>query len=182
MNLRGARGYLETQIKTASKEQLLLMLYDGAIRFAEQAKAKIDEKDIEGSYNLLIKSQNIVLELMCCLDKAIGEELYSNLMRLYNFIYSRLVEANIKKQNTLVEEGLVILRQLRETWSEAIEKNRKEEEAAPVATTGTAPNAPSAPVPAAPAAPSSRPAAAAGPRGYSRQPMMPNVRSINVEG
>jgi len=118
--------YLEVQVQTASKEQLLLMLYDGAIRFSEQAKSKIDEKDIEGSYHLLVKAKQIVVELLCSLDERVGKELYDNLCSLYNFIYIRLIEANIKKDKKLVDEALQILRTLRNAWTDAIEKHKKE--------------------------------------------------------
>ncbi|MCR4315334.1 MAG: flagellar export chaperone FliS [Planctomycetes bacterium] len=121
-----ARSYLETQIRTASKEQLLIMLFDGAIRFCNQAKVKIEDRDIEGSYNLLIKAQNIVMELMCSLDRSIGEDIYNNLVGLYNFIYLRLVDANIKKDNVKIDEALKILVDLRGTWSDAIDKAKSE--------------------------------------------------------
>lgn len=122
-----AQQYLQNQILTAPREQLLLMLFDGAIRFAEQAKPKIDEKDFEGSCKLLIKAQRIVIELMSSLKRELlGDEVFDNLMALYNFIYFRLVNANVKKDKGLVDEAVRILSHLRETWSMAIEKDRKE--------------------------------------------------------
>ena len=122
-----ARQYLESQVLTATKEQLLIMLFDGAIRFSEQAKAKIDEKDIEGSCKFLIKAQRIMVELIGSLNKeTIGEEMYGNLVRLYNFVYFRLIQANVKKEVPLIDEALRILRHLRETWAQAVEKNRME--------------------------------------------------------
>ena len=126
MNKSKTNQYLEVQVQTASKEQLLLMLYDGAIRFGEQAKAKIDEKDIEGSYHLLVKAKQIVVELLCSLDERVGKELYDNLGSLYNFVYIRLIEANIKKDKNLIDEALQILMTLRNAWFEAIEKHKKE--------------------------------------------------------
>jgi flagellar protein FliS len=101
------------------------MLFDGAIRFAEQARPKMTDKDIEGAHNLLIRAQRIVLELVSALDKAIGDELYKNLTGLYVFIYGRLIEANMQRNSALVDEAIRILRMLRGTWAEAIEKMQK---------------------------------------------------------
>ncbi len=123
-----AQQYLENHILTAPKEDLLLMLFDGAIRFAEQARPKIEAKDHEGSGRLLIRAQRIVIELMTSLSRDLmGEEIYGNLMSLYNFIYFRLVNANMKKDVALVDEAVKILAHLRETWSQAVEKNRREQ-------------------------------------------------------
>ena len=120
------RQYLETQVRTATKEQLLLMLFDGAIRFAEQARPKMtDKQDIESAHNLLIKAQRIVMELLSALDKTIEAELYRNLTGLYVFIYGRLVQANMQREPALLDEAIRILRMLRGTWAEAIEKTQK---------------------------------------------------------
>ena len=67
-------AYLDTQIKTASKDKLLLMLFDGAIRFAHQAKAGIEARNIQDTANNCIKVQNIMSELMGALDGALGLE------------------------------------------------------------------------------------------------------------
>jgi flagellar protein FliS len=120
------RKYLETQVKTASKEQLLLMLYDGAIRFAEQAKEKIEEKDYERMHNLLLRAQRIIMELMSTLNKKVGEEIYKSLMGLYGFIQLRLMRANLRRDKKCLEEALQILKHLRETWALAIESDRKQ--------------------------------------------------------
>src|SRR3989304_34758 len=133
-----AEQYLENQIMTATKEELLIMLFDGAIRFSEQAKVKIDEKDVEGSCKLPIKSEGIVVELMSFLNKGIlSAELYNNLMGIYNFIYLRLIDANMKKEKGKIDEALKILRIMRDAWSDAVEKNRKET-TTPIAAINTA--------------------------------------------
>ena len=123
-----ARQYLENHILTAPKEQLLLMLFDGAIRFSEQAKVRMDEKDIEGSCKLLIKAQRIIMELITSLDQQkIPSDLYHNLMGLYGFVYFRLVNANLKKETGQVDDALKILNHLRETGAQAVEKVRQEQ-------------------------------------------------------
>lgn len=121
-----SRKYLETQVRTASQEQLLLMLIDGAIRFSEQAKSKLAEKDIEGAHQLLIRAQRIMVELVSSLSRQIGDEIYNNLVRLYNFVYFRLVRANVQHSEAPIDEALKILGILRSTWAEAIEKSKEE--------------------------------------------------------
>ena len=114
------REYLKTQIQTASREQLILMLYDGAIRFAEQAKDRIAAKDWEGSHGLLIRAQNIVLELLYALDRKAGGAVADNLAGLYSYCYHRLVGANIHHDPVKIDECNNILRGLREAWAQAI--------------------------------------------------------------
>ncbi len=122
-----ARQYLETQILTAPREQLLLLLFDGAIRFAEQARELQGARDAEGAAGLLLRAQRIVIELMTALKPdQVGEVIYRNLMGLYVFAYFRLVKAGLRRDPALVDEALRILRHVRETWSMAIEKDRRE--------------------------------------------------------
>lgn len=119
--------YLKNQIETSSPEQILILLYDGAIKFLNQAKIGIQSKDIELTHNNLIKAQNIISELRDTLDMEIGGELANNLFALYNYFNRRLVQANIKKEIEPVDEVLEHLRGLRDTWKQAIIKKREEE-------------------------------------------------------
>jgi flagellar protein FliS len=122
MQPNSSKKYLEMRVNTASKEQLLLMLFDGAIRFTEQARQKLDENEIEPAHNFLLKAQRIMVELMSSLDRGIGDDLYNNLIGLYNFVYFRLVNANLQHNTTAIDEALTILGSLRETWGSAVEK------------------------------------------------------------
>lgn len=127
MENRLAKQYLKNQILNASKQELLLMLFDGAIRFAEQGKAKLQEKKLEESCQLLIRSQRIMIELVTSLDKdVLPGDLYTQLVRLYNFVYFRLIDANLKKDAQRIDEAVRILVHLRDTWSQAVEKDKKE--------------------------------------------------------
>ena len=119
--------YLKNQIETSSPEQILILLYDGAIKFLNQAKIGIQNKDIELTHNNLIKAQNIISELRDTLDMEIGGELANNLYALYNYFNRRLVQANRKKEIEPVDEVLEHLRGLRDTWKQAIIKKREEE-------------------------------------------------------
>jgi len=118
---------IKTKIQAASREQLILMLYDGAIRFGEQAKNKLFAKDYEAAYGLLIRAQNIVLELLHALDRKGGGSVADNLAGLYTYSYQLLVEANIKHDPTKIDECNGILKKLREAWADAVQKLKERE-------------------------------------------------------
>jgi len=118
--------YLKTKVMTASPEMLTLMLWDGAIRFAEQGKEAIRRKEIEGSYKALLRSQKIITELSVALKRDVAPDLCGKLASLYNFIFRRLVEANISKDEKLVDDALEIMRHQRQTWAMLMDKLAKE--------------------------------------------------------
>jgi flagellar secretion chaperone FliS len=130
MNLQPAANYLKTKVFTATPEQLQLMLYDGAIRFAEQAKAALGEKDYETSYNSLSRAQKILTELQCGLRHDVAPELCGKLASLYNFVFRKLMEANISHDLDPLDEALGILRYQRETWVMLLDKLSKTKAAA----------------------------------------------------
>lgn len=102
---------------TASPEQLQLMLYDGAVRFATQARDAIERGDIEGSYNLLTRVQKIVNEMQSGLQLEVAPELCTRMSALYDFVLSKLVAANIHKDVSAVDDALKVLKHQRETWA-----------------------------------------------------------------
>jgi len=125
--------YLKTKVFTASQEELQMMLYDGAIRFCEQARVAIIDKKIEDSYILIDKAEKIIMEMTNSMKDEIDPEIVGNMRRLYMFIYDRLVQANMKKDVNMLDEGLKILREMRETWRLLCEKVQEERNAlAPV--------------------------------------------------
>lgn len=111
--------YQQTQIETASPERLLLMLYDGAIRFANTAKKALEDKDFNTANTNCLKVQNILNELMVTLDMKVGGELAKNLFDLYDFMTRQTVQANISKNAQLLTGVLDILKDLREAWMQA---------------------------------------------------------------
>ena len=115
-NAHIAQNYLRTKVFTATPEQLQLMLYDGAIRFGEQAKAALELKNYEQSYTLISRVQKIMTELSCTLKHDVAPELCGKLASLYNFVYRKLIEANVEHTIAPLEEALEILRYQRETW------------------------------------------------------------------
>lgn len=126
MNGQAANNYLRTKVLTATPEQLQMMLYDGAIRFSEQARAALLEKNWEQSYNLISRVQKIVIEMSCSLKHDINPELCGKLAALYNYAYRKLVEANIEHKIESLDEALHILKYQRETWALLLDKLAKE--------------------------------------------------------
>ncbi len=119
--------YLRNAVMTASPEQLHLMLYDGAIRFARQARQALADRDFESSCESLLRAQQIVLEMESGLRPEVNASLCEQVGALYRFVYSRLIDANMKRDVKAVEEALRILEHQRETWRLLIEKTRDEE-------------------------------------------------------
>ncbi len=118
----GSKEYLKNQVMTASPEQLQMMLYDGAIRYARLGKEAIQAGDIEQSFNHLTRAQRIVLEMINGLRPEVNPELCERMAALYNFIYRKLVDATIHKETGSIDEALRILDYQRETWAMLIKK------------------------------------------------------------
>lgn len=114
------RAYKDTQVTTASPGELLLLLYDGAIRFGNQAVQRLNEGKAEEAHRLLLRTQDIVAEMSASLD--FDQELAHSLYQLYSYMFGRLVEANVKKDPKPVSEVVELLRSLREAWEVAVKK------------------------------------------------------------
>jgi flagellar protein FliS len=115
--------YQESHLETASQGKLLLMLYDGAIRFLTQAHQALEAKDYQQSHQYILKAEDVITELMACLKMDVGGDIAFNLYRLYEYMNWRLIQANIKRDATMVLEVQSRLRELREAWVEAIKLN-----------------------------------------------------------
>lgn len=124
--IKKAEQYKKSQIETATPQEILIMLFEGAIRFLVIARKAMEEKDIQKSHKYLVKSQHIILEFMNSLDMEIGGDMAVNLYKLYEYLHYRLVQANIKKDVAMVDEVLDHLRSLKTTWEEAIRIANKE--------------------------------------------------------
>ena len=114
--------YLRDAVMTATPEQLQLMLYDGAIRFAIQAKDAIERKDFETSFEKLTRAQNIILEMQNGLDFDINPELCKRMSVIYTFLYNKLVDANIRHETTAIDDAVRVLNIERETWQILVDK------------------------------------------------------------
>jgi len=110
--------YQDNAVQTASPAQLLIMLYDGAIRFCKGSIEAIEQKKYEKANQNLCKAQAIVNELVATLDRSypISEQL----VQLYDYVLHLLIQANVKKQTEPIQEVLGYLVELKETWVQAI--------------------------------------------------------------
>lgn len=113
--------YKQNSINMASKEQLLIMLVDGAVKYTKIAKIAIEKKDIQRAHKELIRVQDIFTELMATLDMSSGS-FAQDLFNLYDFIKSKLVEANMKKDINIIDEVLPLIEDVRDMWHEVSKK------------------------------------------------------------
>ncbi|MBU3170217.1 flagellar export chaperone FliS [Clostridium estertheticum] len=114
--------YKNNSVNFASKDQLLLMLVDGAAKFSKIGRQAISDKDVKKAHENIIKTQNIFYELMATLDVNKGGEWAENLMKVYDFIARRLTDANIKKDVLIMDEIIPLIDDVRDTWNQAYKK------------------------------------------------------------
>lgn len=122
MEQRGINTYQRNAILTASPAELTLMLYDGAIRFCNIALIAIEKKDIQKAHDNIKKAQAIISEFRITLDHKY--EVWKDFDIVYDYIYKRLVEANLRKDADLLNDALYHIREMRDTWKEVMEKNK----------------------------------------------------------
>lgn len=114
--------YRQTSIQTAPPEQLIVMLYDGGIRFLEQAKVAMREG--QDPSEAIGRSQDIIVELLASLNRSAGE-IADNLSKLYDFWINRLFQAQISKDPSILEEVSAMMRDLREAWATVALQQKK---------------------------------------------------------
>ena len=110
----GYNQYLRSKIMTASKAELTLMLYDGAIKFCNMAIMCIEKKDIAGAHYNIKRTEAIIEEFMATLDYKYP--VAKDFFNVYDYMHERLVTANLKKDPEILNEVLEHLREMRETW------------------------------------------------------------------
>lgn len=111
--------YKNNSVNYSSKEQLLLMLLDGAVRFSKIARQAIVDKDAKKAHEFLVKTQNIFYELIITLDVSKAGDWGQNMANVYEFIVRRLIDANIKKDVNIIDEVIPLIEDIKETWNEA---------------------------------------------------------------
>ncbi|NHZ47498.1 flagellar export chaperone FliS, partial [Nitratidesulfovibrio liaohensis] len=117
---KAAHAYLQTQVTTTTQGELLLLLYDGAVKFLNQAKEKIAERDYAGKGILISKALDIVNELDASLNLEKGGELAENLHKLYFYCSTRLLNANLKMDVAFIDEVIKILSGLRGAYGQIV--------------------------------------------------------------
>lgn len=124
----GAEAYKRQQVLTATPEALTLMLYNGCLRFMKEGAEAIEKKDYEQANISLQKAQNIIAEFRITLN--MDYEISHQLLPLYNYVYDRLVEGNVKADTKMIAEAQGIITELRDAWALAMKKARQEKGAA----------------------------------------------------
>lgn len=114
--------YNTSRILTASPAELTLMLYEGAIKFCNIAVIAIEHKDMEKAHVNIVKAENIIEEFRSTLDRSIPVS--EDFDRVYVYLLDRLFRANIDKDTEILEEVLVHLRSMRDTWKQVMEQNK----------------------------------------------------------
>ena len=120
--------YKQTSVLSASREQILLMLYEGAIKFTKLAVKAAEEKKIADRGTNILRAFDIIVELHATLDHKVGGELALQLEQLYVFMMDQYTRANIKGEVEPLKSNVKILENLYSGWKEAIDKMKKENE------------------------------------------------------
>ncbi len=118
------RQYQKTAVTTASREKVLLMLYEGAIRFTRQARDAMNEKRIADKGKYISKATAILSELMATLDFKAGGDLALDLENLYVFMIDKLIEGNIHNNPVCLDNVEKLLNTLYVAWKDVIENPR----------------------------------------------------------
>lgn len=118
---RAAMQYQKNAVQTASPAKLTLMLYDGAVKFSNMAIEGLHEGDLEKAHQNIIKVQKIIVEFRSTLD--MKYPVAKDFDVVYDYIYRRLVEANMKKDVEIMEDALKYIKEMRDTWKEVMRLN-----------------------------------------------------------
>lgn len=113
-------AYKETHIKTASGGKLILMIYNEAVRQLDFALESIEDSELENASNSIIKSQDLITELIVSLDFEKGGEIANSLFSLYMFFNKQLMEANINKDVEIIKNIKTYLVDLKSAWTQAV--------------------------------------------------------------
>jgi flagellar protein FliS len=120
--ISAAEEYRRQRILNLPPEHLTLMLYNGCIKFIDDGMEALGKKDYESANNFLQRAQRIISEFRLTLN--FEYEIANQLLPLYNYIYDRLVEGNIKSDMAQLEEAKGIVTELRNAWVQAMKNYR----------------------------------------------------------
>lgn len=113
-----SKVYKKNQIETASPKQLVVLLYEGAIKYIRLAELAVEKEDFNKVNTNLLKAQDIVTELMVSLNHQNGENaIASELQTLYSFVLSQLIQANLHKDQSKMSEMRHLMSELLEAWA-----------------------------------------------------------------
>ncbi|MBN1041171.1 flagellar export chaperone FliS [Clostridium botulinum] len=124
MYSNGYTAYKTNSVNYASKDQLLLMLVDGAVKFAKIARQAIIDKNVKKAHENITKTEDIFTELRASLDTSAGEWA-QNMFDVYGFINEKLFEANLKKDEKIMNEVIPLIEEIRDIWHEADKRSKR---------------------------------------------------------
>ncbi len=122
----GYQQYKKTSVESASREKLLLLMYEGAIKYIKRAQVAIEKGDRAARGENIGRAFDIIIELNNTLNHEVGGELASNLEQLYMFVTDQLTQANVHGKMEFLDQALKIITTLYEGWMQAVEKIKKE--------------------------------------------------------
>ncbi len=120
--------YKETSILSASREQILLMLYEGAIKFTKLALQAAEQKKVAERGQNLMRAYDIIMELQVSLDHKVGGEIAKQLDQLYTYVLEQYTKANISGDTDAMKNALKVIENLYDGWKVAVDKYKKETE------------------------------------------------------
>lgn len=120
------KKYKETSIQSASREKILIMLYEGAIKFTKLAIIAVEKNDIKGKCENIGRAYDIVLELNNTLDHKVGGEVAIRLEQLYQYMIEQYIKANTTNDVEALKTVQKLLETLHEGWVQAIQKLKNE--------------------------------------------------------
>ena len=126
----GYRAYRKVDVETASQGKLIIMLFNGAIQRAEEAKRQLGKNRIEDVHNNLIRAQDIIAELRGALNMKAGE-VALNLDRIYEYFQHLLIMANIRKETGPIDTCIEMMTPIRDAWQELFEQVSKDQRPVP---------------------------------------------------
>ena len=114
--MHGITAYQDSTVTTQSKGRLIVLLYDGAIKFMKLAIKELEENNYEAKGRYINKALDIINELNAILDMNAGGEVASNLRKLYGFMTKHLTEANIKRDPQMIRDVIKLMEELNQSW------------------------------------------------------------------
>ena len=123
---KGNTAYKKAAVTTKDQGTLIMMLYDGAIRFLKTAILKLEKNDLEASHNFIVKAKNIISELMVSLKVDETNKIAKDLQSLYTYMFNRLIDANIQKDVEYLKEVLDLMTELRDGWKTVLEQKKRQ--------------------------------------------------------
>ena len=119
--MNGIRAYQDTAVTTQSKGRLIVMLYEGAVKFLKLAIQEAEAENYEAKGNYINKAMDIITELNAVLDMSAGGDIAVNLRKLYCFMNDRLSQANIDNDPEMIREVITLLQELNQGWKTIVD-------------------------------------------------------------